>query len=203
VGVQRLIPISELRRWNLWYRTGYHDLEDLLWFSSVLWERQNIFFELGRGCFLRSPSLFIFLDHLYSWQSFVNAMMNLWILDKAGDFLTSWASVTCSRGTLFHISHMTVFNGCYGRAIAQAVSRRASHRGGPVSIPGQVMWDLWWTKWHWGRFGFPCQFPFHQLLHTHRHLSSGARTIGQILADVPSRLSLTPPQESKKKKKGC
>jgi hypothetical protein len=18
--------------------------------------------------------------------------------------------------------------------------------------PGQVMWDLWWTKWHWGRF---------------------------------------------------
>jgi hypothetical protein len=19
-------------------------------------------------------------------------------------------------------------------------------------IPGQVMWDLWWTKWHWGRF---------------------------------------------------
>jgi hypothetical protein len=17
---------------------------------------------------------------------------------------------------------------------------------------GQVMWDLWWTKWHWGRF---------------------------------------------------
>jgi hypothetical protein len=20
------------------------------------------------------------------------------------------------------------------------------------SIPGQVMGDLWWTKWHWGRF---------------------------------------------------
>jgi hypothetical protein len=20
------------------------------------------------------------------------------------------------------------------------------------SSPGQVMWDLWWTKWHWGRF---------------------------------------------------
>jgi hypothetical protein len=29
-----------------------------------------------------------------------------------------------------------------------------SHRGGPGSSPGQVMWDLWWTKWHWGRF-FP------------------------------------------------
>jgi hypothetical protein len=27
------------------------------------------------------------------------------------------------------------------------------------------MWDLWWTKWHWGRsfseyFGFPCHFNF-------------------------------------------
>jgi hypothetical protein len=30
-------------------------------------------------------------------------------------------------------------------------------------IPGQTMWDLWWTKWHWDRFcpeyfRFPCQF---------------------------------------------
>jgi hypothetical protein len=36
----------------------------------------------------------------------------------------------------------------------------ASHRGGPGSIPGQSMWDLWWTKWNWDRFfheyfGFP------------------------------------------------
>jgi hypothetical protein len=28
-------------------------------------------------------------------------------------------------------------------------------------------------------FGFPCQFSFHQLLHTHHHLSSGAGTVGQ------------------------
>jgi hypothetical protein len=27
-----------------------------------------------------------------------------------------------------------------------------SHRGGPGSIPGLVKWDLWWTKWRWGRF---------------------------------------------------
>jgi hypothetical protein len=47
-------------------------------------------------------------------------------------------------------------------------------------------------------FGFPCQFSFHRLLHTH-HLSSGAGTIGQIVADIPSGLSLTPPQETKKK----
>jgi hypothetical protein len=33
------------------------------------------------------------------------------------------------------------------RAIAEV-----SNRGGPSLNPGQVMWDLWWTKWHWGRF---------------------------------------------------
>jgi hypothetical protein len=42
-------------------------------------------------------------------------------------------------------------------------------------------------------FGFPCQFSFHRLLHT--HLSSGAGTIGQLVADVPGGLSLTPPDE--------
>jgi hypothetical protein len=46
-------------------------------------------------------------------------------------------------------------------------------------------------------FDFPCQFSFHRLLY---HLSSGAGTIGQILADVPSGLSLTQPQQTKKKK---
>jgi hypothetical protein len=40
-------------------------------------------------------------------------------------------------------------------------------------------------------FGFPCRFSFHQLLHIHHHhLSSGAGTIGQFMADVPSGLSL-------------
>jgi hypothetical protein len=48
-------------------------------------------------------------------------------------------------------------------------------------------------------FGFPYQFSFHRLLHTH-HLSSGVGTIGQLVADVPSGLSLTPPQENKNKK---
>jgi hypothetical protein len=48
-------------------------------------------------------------------------------------------------------------------------------------------------------FGFPCQFSFRLPLNTH-HLSSRAGTIGQVLADVPSALSLTPPQETKRKK---
>jgi hypothetical protein len=50
-------------------------------------------------------------------------------------------------------------------------------------------------------FGFPCQFSFHRLLHIQHHLSSEAGTIGQLVADVPSGISLTPPQETKKKKK--
>jgi hypothetical protein len=48
-------------------------------------------------------------------------------------------------------------------------------------------------------FRFPCQFSFHRLLHNHHHLSSGAGTIGQLVADVPSGLSLTPSHETKKK----
>jgi hypothetical protein len=57
----------------------------------------------------------------------------------------------------------------------------ASHRCGPGSIPGLVKRDLWWNKWRLGSeyFGFPCQYSFHQLLHNHPHLSSGAGTMGQ------------------------
>jgi predicted glycosyl hydrolase (DUF1957 family) len=47
--------------------------------------------------------------------------------------------------------------------------------------------------------GFPCQ-AFYRLFHTH-HLSSGAGTIGQIVADVPIEHSIAPSQETKKKKK--
>jgi hypothetical protein len=52
-------------------------------------------------------------------------------------------------------------------------------------------------------FGFPCQFSFHRLFHIHRHLSSGAGTIGELVAHVPSGFSLTPPHETKEKTTGC
>jgi hypothetical protein len=48
-------------------------------------------------------------------------------------------------------------------------------------------------------FDFPCQFSFHRLLHAHHYLSSGPGAIGQIVADVPSGLNFTPPQELKNK----
>jgi hypothetical protein len=85
-----------------------------------------------------------------------------------------------------------------GSAIAQAVSRRlptaadrfeprSSHVGFVVDkvALGQVFSEY---------FSSPCQFSYHRLLHTH-HLSSGTGTIGQLVADVPSGLSLTHPKK--------
>jgi hypothetical protein len=45
-------------------------------------------------------------------------------------------------------------------------------------------------------FGLPCQFSFHRLICAH-HLSTGTDTIDQTETDVPSGLSLSPPQETK------
>jgi hypothetical protein len=48
-------------------------------------------------------------------------------------------------------------------------------------------------------FGFPCQFSFHEMLHT--HLSSGAGTIAQLVANLPNGLNLTLPNEILRKNK--
>jgi hypothetical protein len=95
------------------------------------------------------------------------------------------------------IYQMLKLDGGEGRAIDQAVSRplptaavrvRAQIRSlgfvvNKVAL-GQVFSEY---------FGFPCQISFHRLLHTH-HLSSGAGTIGQTVADVPSGLSHPTPR---------
>jgi hypothetical protein len=44
-----------------------------------------------------------------------------------------------------------------------------------------------------------CYFSLHQMFHT--HLSSGTGTIGQLMTDLLSRLSLTPLDRTKSKKK--
>jgi hypothetical protein len=58
------------------------------------------------------------------------------------------------------------------------------------------MWDLWkiLEQIFSQSFGFPCQISFHPLLIT--HISSVART---IVADIPSRLSLTNPKKLNRK----
>jgi hypothetical protein len=108
-----------------------------------------------------------------------------------------------------NLTHALIYRLCYNlwsagrirsQALRQCIIQVNLACTGSGSISAQVMWDLWWTKWHCGRFLRALRFPlsFHQLLHTH-HLSSGAGTIGQIVAGVPSGLSLNPPPTSKKK----
>jgi hypothetical protein len=57
------------------------------------------------------------------------------------------------------------------------------------------MWDLWWTKLHWGRFSpstsvYPANAAPHSSSSTSSS-SSGAGTIDQLVADVPNELILT------------
>jgi hypothetical protein len=73
----------------------------------------------------------------------------------------------------------------HGRAIAHAVSRWLPNAAVRGSRPGLIMRDFVVDKVALGQvfseyFGFPCQFPFHQLLHNHPHLSFGVCTIGQM-----------------------
>jgi hypothetical protein len=51
------------------------------------------------------------------------------------------------------------------------------HRGVPDSRPGQSMWDLWWTKWHWDRvfsefFCFPLSISFQRRSPNSYHLGN-------------------------------
>jgi hypothetical protein len=65
-------------------------------------------------------------------------------------------------------------------------------------------WEIleYLSKWRVVNNGSaPCKFSFHRLLHSHHHLSSRAGNIGQLVADVPSGLSFTPPNEIKKSNK--
>jgi hypothetical protein len=82
-----------------------------------------------------------------------------------------------------------------GRAIAPVLSRRLPGfnptSGHVVFVVDKVVFSEY--------FGFPRHLSFHRLLHTHHHLSSGAGTVGQLVADVPSGRSLTPPSETKHK----
>jgi len=46
----------------------------------------------------------------------------------------------------------------HGRLHAGRRGLIGSHRRDAISIPGQSMWDLWWTEWHRDRFLFMYYF---------------------------------------------
>jgi hypothetical protein len=77
-----------------------------------------------------------------------------------------------------------------GRTWGSAVSYPKSNMGIGFVVDKVVLGQVF-SKY----FGFPCQFLFHWLLHTH-HLSSRAGTIGQLVANIWSGRSLTPPEET-------
>jgi hypothetical protein len=59
------------------------------------------------------------------------------------------------ENALLHNTRINQLSGMYGNIYVWWVS----HRGGRGFIPCQVMWDSWWTKWHWGRFFWVRRFP--------------------------------------------
>jgi hypothetical protein len=79
-----------------------------------------------------------------------------------------------------------------GRSIAQVFSRRDSTAEAQVGLCGICDEQSGIGAGFSEYFGFPCQFSFHQMLHI--YISSGAGTIDQLVVDVPSGLSLIPPQ---------
>jgi hypothetical protein len=99
------------------------------------------------------------------------------------------------RGTLFWDSSQTDW---LGRAVVQAVIRRLPIAA--VRVPAQVRS----CRICGGRSGTGAGFlrvfrfchSFHRLLHTRHHASSGAGTIGRMVAAVPSGLSLTQPEQT-------
>jgi hypothetical protein len=66
----------------------------------------------------------------------------------------------------------------------------ASHHGSLDMIPGQCLWDSWWTKWHWERFLFRV-FRFllismiQQTLHSHTFLSTAVVLVYHTVSSMP------------------
>jgi hypothetical protein len=83
-----------------------------------------------------------------------------------------------------------------GRTVGQA-----SHSGGPVSSPGQVMWDFWWQSGAELKFLRALRLPLPILIPLTAPYSSIIRGWYNrpVLVEVPSGLSLTPPQKTKEK----
>jgi hypothetical protein len=84
-----------------------------------------------------------------------------------------------------------VYNDVFGCFVSGYPEQRpgSSHTGFVVDkvALGQVVSEY---------FGFPSHLSIHRLLHIHhhhQHPSSGAGVVGQMVADVPSGLSLAPP----------
>jgi hypothetical protein len=66
----------------------------------------------------------------------------------------------------------------------------------PGSISGQVMRDLWWVKWQWGRFPPSTSVSLANSHSTKCYIFIYHTGLVQLVADGPSGLSLTPTQRN-------
>jgi hypothetical protein len=67
-----------------------------------------------------------------------------------------------------HIEVALLLSGSYSLVSVMSLT------GGSGSNPGLVKWDLWWTKWRWGRFSpstsvSPANLNSTKILHRHNH----------------------------------
>jgi hypothetical protein len=74
--------------------------------------------------------------------------------------------------------------------MAMSQASPASHRGHQVKHMEFVVDKVALVQDSSEYFDFSYQILFHQLIHIHHHTSSRAGTIGQLVTDVPSGISL-------------
>jgi hypothetical protein len=104
---------------------------------------------------------------------------------------------------MFGVVHFITYVSICSRAIAQAVSRRLPTEAALVWAQVRSCGTYGGQSGTGAGFLRILRFPLPILIPPtapHYHLSSGAGTIGQLVADVPSGLSLTPPKDTNKKK---
>jgi hypothetical protein len=96
--------------------------------------------ELTTSFIYRRPELPVPMwDRVSNASALFQPVHNMWCHKNGSQF-----NFTCSASWPLQLGLSS------GRAIAQTVSR-----GLPTLadwVPARVLWDLWWTKWRWGRF---------------------------------------------------
>jgi hypothetical protein len=166
--------------------------------TSVVWNSYFYWCEQTWTCpteyFRRPFKRFFPCDRLTWFQILSFSFENFW-------FSSSYSVYIRDNSLLNMWSWSKIYP---GRAVAQAVSHRLPTAA--ALVPVQVRsCDICGGQSGTGAgflrvLRFPLPILIHRLLLIHRHLSSGASTIGPIVADVPSGLSLTPPKKLKNKK---
>jgi hypothetical protein len=182
---------------TVWYKSLFHSVQsDCSSMSPILLRcyREGIF------CYSKQPAAFLFLmqrscDQLSDISHFVLAT-NLAYTDYyclLGHGFRPFYPYTGPLGSMLAVPYLRPLVAGFP-PLPPGFEPRLDNVGFVVDkvALGQVFSE---------HFGFPCKFSYHRLLYTH-HLSPGAGTIGHLVADVPSGLSLTSAQETTKKKLG-